>query len=80
MTREEVASKVMKIVADLFGGEDIKEDMFLDTRGLGLSSIQFLTLILEVEEVLEVEFEDDNLNMSKYQTVGDCIDYIVGAN
>ena len=33
-----------------------------------------------MEEVLEVEFEDDNLNMSKYQTVGDCIDYIVGAN
>ena len=31
MTREEVASKVMKIVADLSGGEDIKEDMFLDT-------------------------------------------------
>ena len=80
MTREEVASKVMKIVADLSGGEDIKEDMFLDTRGLGLSSIQFLTLIVEVEEVLEVEFEDDNLNTSKYQTVGDCIDYIVGAN
>lgn len=41
-----------------------------------LDSIEFVSIIVEVETIYNIEFDDDYMQYSKYKTVGDFIKYI----
>ncbi|MCR5148502.1 MAG: AMP-binding protein [Eubacterium sp.] len=43
---------------------------------IGIDSITFVNIIVKVEELYDIEFDDDNMIMDKYQTVNDFIEYI----
>lgn len=51
-------------------------DEFLDYRGLNLDSIEFLTLIIYLEDEFEIEFADDELIINNYEKISDLINKV----
>lgn len=41
-----------------------------------LDSIEFITIIVEVESNYEIEFDDENMLISNYQSIGDFVEYV----
>lgn len=52
---------------------DITPTTWLDYRGLGLSSVQVLTIVVKLEDELDFEVSEDRLDISKLQTVSDML-------
>ena len=81
MTRTEIIKKLKDIllVIDGANAENI-EKADEDTRlmdGLGLNSVNVLYLVIAIEEVFEIRFDDDT-GVDSFSTVGDVADYIGG--
>ncbi len=57
---------------------EVKNDFNGDTRleEFGVSSIEFIKLIVVLEDEFSIEFEDEALDMSKFQKVSDIYDYV----
>jgi len=57
---------------------EVQNNIGLDTKfiELGLESIAFVSIIVEVEDNYEIEFDDENMIAHNYQTVGDFIKYV----
>ena len=75
MERNEIFDKLSEILA-LAGGESV-EGLSEQTelkRDLGLNSVNVLYLVIAIEEMFGVTFDDVGVNM--FKTVGDVIDYI----
>ena len=45
---------------------------------ISLDSLSFIELIVSIEEEFEIQFEDEDLNIRDYATVGDLFDKVVG--
>jgi amino acid adenylation domain-containing protein len=43
---------------------------------IGIDSISFITMVVELEEHFSIEFEDDYLNYEKFETVGSFAEYV----
>lgn len=41
-----------------------------------MNSISFVEMIILLEDEFNFEFDDDSLIISKFQTIGDIIDYV----
>lgn len=74
----EIESRLQKII-------DEKEELvFLkgkfntdaDIAGMGINSLMFIKLIIEIENEFDMEFDDDDLDMENLNTFGDLIKYI----
>lgn len=81
MTRPEIIKKLKDIllVIDGANAENI-EKADEDTRlleDLGLNSVNVLYLVIAIEEVFEIRFDDDT-GVDSFSTVGDVADYIGG--
>ncbi len=75
MERNEIFDKLSEILT-LAGGESV-EGLSEQTelkRDLGLNSVNVLYLVIAIEEMFGVTFDDVGVNM--FKTVGDVIDYI----
>lgn len=59
MDREEIMSKIKDIVE--------RNGIFVtgDTEELEFDSIQFITIIIDIEEEFQIEFNEDNLKIDK---------------
>ena len=68
-----IEEKILKLLKELVLTEVTRDDLIVD---LGLSSIEYLMLIVQIEKTFNIEFEDDSLIMSAFSTVGDFIQYI----
>lgn len=58
-------------------GEDLVEISVEDTlEDLGINSLAFIRIIIEIEEKYGFEFDDEDLNYQKFKYVKDVIEYI----
>lgn len=77
MSREEIlhiiAAKINQIKNE---NKEIMEEDYLDFRGIGLNSIELLTLIVHLENELEFETDDADLSLSHFSYVKDLIDSV----
>lgn len=66
---------IKNILAEASGwdSDDIKDDINL-IKGLGLSSLDVINLVIEFEDAFEIEVADEDIKT--LQTVGDVIAYI----
>lgn len=48
----------------------------VELEGLGVDSVAFISLVVELEEAFDVEFDDDMLSRSKFQYIGDVYRYV----
>lgn len=60
--------------------DDVKLENYIDYRGVGLNSVQLLTLMIKLEEEFDFEFDDDLLILEDFKLVSDiviCVSTIV---
>lgn len=81
MTRKE---SIAKVVIDHIAEEmEIKTSLlhmgttFESLKEEGLNSLFFVKIIIDLEQTLNVSFEDNKLILTLYETIGDLIDYIL---
>lgn len=55
----------------------ISEEDFVDSRGVGLNSLELLSLIVFIEEYFGLEMDDDDLTLGNFVYVSSIIDTIV---
>lgn len=76
-------NKVINILSELSGLENITTDMSLQ-GDLNFDSLMMVTLLLEIEDSLEIELNESDMNPFDLQTVEDVIklanNYIGDAN
>ena len=81
MTKPEIIEKLKDIllVADGGNAEQINnaDENTRLLEDLGLNSVNVLYLVIAIEEVFEIRFDDDT-GVDSFSTVGDVADYIGG--
>lgn len=81
MLRSEIIGKLKDIllIADSGNAEKIKaaDENTRLAEDLGLNSVNVLYLVIAIEEVFNIRFDDDT-GVDTFRTVGDVADYIGG--
>lgn len=71
-------SKFLEVIGKILNkecSEDVlREDVQL--KNIGIKSIQFVHLAVEIEEQFDIEFDDDMLVNTKFVLVKDLFDYV----
>ena len=67
-----------EIVKLIFEIGELSDNINLNTTfdEIELDSIEFITIIVEVESNYEIEFDDENMLISNYQRIGDFVEYV----
>lgn len=78
--QEEDLKKVLLEIVTKQVNNIINRDILLEDEmaKIGLNSIAFIQIIVELEEKLEFEFDDDSLDFYKFHTIQDIFMYIKG--
>lgn len=75
---EEIKEIIKKIVKENTNDnyELTEEDFTADLKMMQLNSIQFIKIIVEIENKFDFEFEDDALDIQNYATLNDLVKFI----
>ena len=73
MTMETTRQTVLRLFRERFGPQ-IEPASRLDENGI--NSMNFIQLMVRLEDVLGLEFEDAQLNVRRYETLEDLMVYI----
>lgn len=68
----EMGNLILKIIQDIKGDEDVTMDRNL--RDMGINSIQFIQIIVNLETELQVEFPDEFLIYKDDMTANTLVD------
>ena len=71
-----IVKKLEDICQLTLGKEICLSDLGLTINSIGITSKRFLQIIVQVENLFGITFEDENLDFKKFRTVQDLIDYI----
>lgn len=73
-----VESVLKSIISDTFEENSSIEDIGLDSplNDIGINSISFIKIVVAIESEFNIEFEDEYLEYSKWNTLNDIISYI----
>lgn len=77
MSVEELKQKTQTIISDLLpdvGNEEIADDT--DIFGLGLDSINAMTLVFNLQDAFGIKFEASEINFENFRTVGDIVELV----
>ena len=57
----------------------LDEEITIDTKisDLSLDSLSFISIIVEIEDTFNIEFDIDTLDIKTWNTVGDIIEYVM---
>ena len=81
LSKEEIIAKLKDILLVADGGNADKiraaDENTRLSEDLGLNSVNVLYLVIAIEEVFNIRFEDDT-GVDTFKTVGDVTDYIGG--
>lgn len=82
MENGDVKSKVIEIISNLFPNSGIDSDVleYVDLiDDLGMDSITFISIVVEIESIFEIIVPDDMLLMENFRNVDDIIAIIESA-
>lgn len=80
MSREEIKEKLIALCAEIFqdSGVDTALLEYVDFEDdLGMDSLTFITLLVEVEAAFGITIPDDMLLMENFKNMGDVIQIVV---
>lgn len=73
-----IEEKIKEILAEnlenKIPAEQINADN--DLKDLGINSISFIKIIVGLETEFDIEFDDEDLDASKFATIKDLIEYV----
>lgn len=74
MAKNEITEKVIASVQKLSNSISIKEsDSFEE---LGITSLKFIRLVVDLEKECEMRFDDSDINLALFNRIEDIIKYI----
>lgn len=78
MDKEVVKKKIIEVI-----NESLERDVteFMEDNELqeiGLNSVSFIKIVVKLEQIFDVEFEDDALEYTKFKYLVDLCDYVYG--
>lgn len=81
MEKVEIRIKIKNCIKKSIGDELLYFDLesLSDTDSLlsaGLNSLNAIKLIMQVEEVFQMEFEDDDIALTNWKSIGDIINLL----
>jgi acyl carrier protein len=77
MTLKEIKQKTEDVVLNLLpdiSSEELTEDT--DIFGLGLDSINAMTLVFNLQDAFDIQFESEEISFENFRTVGDIVELI----
>lgn len=74
MEKKEIQAKVITTVQNLSDGTLVKEDSILED--IGITSLKFIRLVVELEKECDMRFEDNDINVSLFNNIQDITNYI----
>ena len=80
MSREEIKEKLIILCAEIFRNSGVDTDLleYVDFEDdLGMDSLTFIALLVEVEVAFEITIPDDMLLMENFKNMGDLIQIVV---
>lgn len=80
MSREEIKEKLITLCAEIFQNSGVETDVleYVDFEDdLGMDSLTFITLLVEVEAAFEITIPDDLLLKDNFKNMGDVIQIVV---
>lgn len=80
MSREEIKEKLIALCAEIFQNSGVDTDLleYVDFEDdLGMDSLTFITLLVEVEAAFGITIPDDLLLMDNFKNMGDVIQIVV---
>ena len=72
----DVEKTVKYILSELSGEKDIKNDYMLQEKLL-LDSLAMVTMLIEIEDSLDIELDESDMNPFKLDTVQSVIDMVL---
>ena len=59
---------------------DVNEEVDMNSKldGIGVNSIGFIRFLVNIEMEYNIEFDDEELNLSDYKVVGDLVEFVEG--
>ncbi|WP_026475905.1 acyl carrier protein [Alkaliphilus transvaalensis] len=72
-----VQEGVIKILKRDKKVQDKEITLDTDLVSLGLNSIQFVKLVIALEQDFDCEFDDEKLNLSDFKTVREIVEYVM---
>lgn len=76
MDKQEVFLKLADKISELTGENETDIQLSSKILDLGLNSIDFIKILVFVEDEFGIEFDDSDLLMEKYQVAEDMVDLI----
>ena len=76
MNRDEIKEKLVALCAEIFKDSNVDTDLleYVDfADDLGMDSITFITLIVEIEAMFDITVPDDLLLMDNFKNMDDVI-------
>lgn len=76
MNRDEIKEKLIALCAEIFKDSNVDTDLleYVDfADDLGMDSITFITLIVEIEAAFDITVPDDLLMMDNFKNMDDII-------
>ena len=72
---DDITKEIIKLITEI--GE-LSDNIDLDTTfdKIELDSIGFVTIIVEIETNNEIEFDDENMLITNYQSIGEFVEYV----
>lgn len=77
MTRQEVCDVVFKLINQILEEKNVKLNSAEEDISDLLNSIEFVTLVVEIESAFQIEFNDDDFDLDKMSSVNSIADLIM---
>lgn len=80
MNQDKIKEKLITLCTEIFKDSNVDTDLleYVDfTDDLGMDSITFITLIVEIEEKFKITIPDDLLLMDHFKNINDVVKVIV---
>lgn len=76
--KEEIEEKLRSILRKFVNNEayldNLNSEINLD--GLGINSISFIKIIVQIESEFDIEFDENDLNSQRFETLSDIVLYV----
>lgn len=76
MSKDKIYEVVTGKISEIVNDESMKITADRTIESIGLNSIDFIKLLVFLEDAFDTEFDDDDLVIGDYKVVGDVIDKI----
>jgi acyl carrier protein len=71
--KQKIEDVVLNLLPDI-SSEELSEDT--DIFGLGLDSINAMTLVFNLQDAFDIQFESDEISFENFRTVADIVELI----